>query len=182
MMSKGLIISTSTKQYSPFEIQDTRYLEHLRDHMKLRESYEGSVHKRRELLESNKRKNYQQELDRLTNELHRPNLPPKTISADPWVACWTVGRFNLPLSPSNTLKSGAGGAGTGRGYPEPFGLLEPPAQNPGPPPFILAFSSFFVFLTFFAMPQRSWTPPWTPPASPLDPLDNPGPPCPALTY
>ena len=72
---KGFKISTSTKQYSPFEMQDTRYLEHLRDHMKLRESYEGSLLKRHELLESNKRKNYQQELDRLTNELHRPNLP-----------------------------------------------------------------------------------------------------------
>ena len=76
---KGFKISTSAKQYSPFEMQDTRYLEHLWDHMKLRESYEGSVLKSRELLESNKRKNYQQELDRLTNELHPPNLPHSSI-------------------------------------------------------------------------------------------------------
>ena len=77
--AKGFKMSTSTKQYSPFEMQDTRYIEHLRDHMKLRESYEGSLLKRRELLESNKRKNYQQQLDRLTNELHRRNLPHSSI-------------------------------------------------------------------------------------------------------
>ena len=53
---KGFKISTSTKQYSPFEMQDTRYVEHVRGHMKLRESYEGSLLKRRELLESNERK------------------------------------------------------------------------------------------------------------------------------
>ena len=60
---KGFKISTSTKQYSSFELQDTRYLKHLRDHMKLRETYQGSLLKRNELLESNKRANYQNELD-----------------------------------------------------------------------------------------------------------------------
>ena len=76
---KGFKISTSTKQYSPFELQDTRYLEHLRDHMKLRETYQGSLLKRNELLESNKRANYQNELDRLMGELYRPNLPHSSI-------------------------------------------------------------------------------------------------------
>ena len=76
---KGFKISTGTKQYSPFQMTDTRYLEHLREHQKLREAYEGSVLKRNELLESNKRKNYQLELDRLMNELHRPNLPHSSI-------------------------------------------------------------------------------------------------------
>ena len=76
---KGFKISTSTKQYSPFELQDTRYLEHLRDHMKLRETYQGSLLKRNELLESSKRANYQNELDRLMNELYRPNLPHSSI-------------------------------------------------------------------------------------------------------
>ena len=75
---KGFKISTSQKMYSPFEMQDTRYLEHLREHAKLRETFQGSVLKRNELLESNKRKNYQMELDRLVNELHRPNLPHST--------------------------------------------------------------------------------------------------------
>ena len=76
---KGFKISTGTKQYSPFQMTDTRYLEHLREHQKLREAYEGSVLKRNELLESNKRKNYQLDLDRLMNELHRPNLPHSSI-------------------------------------------------------------------------------------------------------
>ena len=76
---KGFKISTPTKQYSPFEMKDTRYLEHLREHQKLREAYEGSIRKRNELLESNKRKNYHNELDRLVNELHRPNLPHSSI-------------------------------------------------------------------------------------------------------
>ena len=76
--SKGFKISTSTKQYSPFELHDTRYLEHLKHHMKLRDTYEGSVLKRNELMESNKRQNYQLEMDRLMNALHRPNLPHAT--------------------------------------------------------------------------------------------------------
>ena len=53
---KGFKISTSQKMYSPFEMQDTRYLEHLRDHAKLRETFQGSLLKRNELMESNKRK------------------------------------------------------------------------------------------------------------------------------
>ena len=76
---KGFKISTSQKMFSPFQMHDTRYLEHLREHQKLREAYEGSILKRNELLESNKRKNYQHELDRLMNELHRPNLPHSSI-------------------------------------------------------------------------------------------------------
>ena len=75
---KGFKISTLQKMYSPFEMQDTRYLEHLREHAKLRETFQGSLLKRNELLESNKRKNYQMELDRLMNEIHRPNLPHST--------------------------------------------------------------------------------------------------------
>ena len=59
--------------------------------MKLRESYEGSVLKRRELLESNKRKNYQQELDRLTNELHGPNLPHSSILLNGTIANSKIG-------------------------------------------------------------------------------------------
>jgi len=71
-------VSTSTKQFSPFEMRDTRYLEHLRDNMKLRETQEGSLLFRKKLLESNKRANYQLELDRLMGEIHRPNLPHPT--------------------------------------------------------------------------------------------------------
>ena len=76
--AKGFKISTSQKMYSPFQMQDTRYLEHLKHHMKLREAHEGSLLRRNELLESNKRQNYQLEIDRLMGELHRPNLPHPT--------------------------------------------------------------------------------------------------------
>ena len=76
---KGFKISTSQKMYSPFQMHDTRYLEHLREHQKLRDAHEGSLLQRNELLESSKRKNYQNELDRLMNELHRPNLPHSSI-------------------------------------------------------------------------------------------------------
>ena len=51
-------------------------------------------------------------------------------SADPFIDVLdTVGRF--PLPPPTTFKLGGAMAGTERGYPEPFVLLEPPAQNPG---------------------------------------------------
>ena len=43
---KGFKISTSQKMYSPFQMQDTRYLEHLRKHQKLRDACEGSLLKR----------------------------------------------------------------------------------------------------------------------------------------
>ena len=46
--------------------------------MKLRETQEGSILKRSELLQSNKRQNYQLEMNKLMNELHRQNLPHAT--------------------------------------------------------------------------------------------------------
>ena len=76
--AKRFKISTPQKMYSPFQMHDTRYLEHLKHHMKLRETQEGSTLKRNELLESNKRANYQLEIDRLMGELHRPNPPHPT--------------------------------------------------------------------------------------------------------
>ena len=75
---KGFQLSTPQKMYSPFEMQDTRYFEHLKHHMKLRKKQGESILKRSELLQSNKRQNYQFEIDRLTNESHRPNLPHAT--------------------------------------------------------------------------------------------------------
>ena len=83
------------------------------------------------------------------------------MSADPWVACWTLGRFNLP----NTLKSRQGGKGStlprgsvfSRFRPKP---LDPPLHPPLEPP------------------QTPWTP------GPLDPLGPPSAPPsnPCLTY
>ena len=53
------------------------------------------------------------------------------ISAEHWVACWTLlGGLTSPFPPSN-FGEGWATAGTEKGYPEPFVLLEPPAQNPG---------------------------------------------------
>ena len=66
---KGFKISTGTKQYSPFEMKDTRYLEHLREHQKLREAYEGSILKRkRTTRKATNEKIINTKLDRLMNE------------------------------------------------------------------------------------------------------------------
>ena len=69
-------IKGSVKNYRENNIAvcKERYLDHLRHHMKLGETQAGSTLKRNELLQSNTRQNYQLELDRLMNELHRPNL------------------------------------------------------------------------------------------------------------
>ena len=42
--------------------------------MKLRSAREGMLQLRKDMIEGNKRANYQNELDRVKNELHRPNL------------------------------------------------------------------------------------------------------------
>ena len=64
--------------YSPFSLRDTSYLEHLHKELKLRNAREAMVSLRKDMIESNKRSNYQNEIDRLTNELYRPNLPYST--------------------------------------------------------------------------------------------------------
>ena len=43
----------------------------------------------------------------------------------------TVGKFNLPPPFYLHIEGQGTAAGAERGYPEPFVLLEPPAQNPG---------------------------------------------------
>ena len=59
--------------FNPFMV-DTRYLEHLHKEMKLRNAREGMLMLRKNMIEGNKRANYQNEMDRIQNELHRPNL------------------------------------------------------------------------------------------------------------
>ena len=61
--------------YNPFLLRDNSYLEHLHKELKLRQSREAMLSLRKDMIESNKRSNYQNELDRLTNEISRPNLP-----------------------------------------------------------------------------------------------------------
>ena len=58
--------------YSPFDMRDTSYLEHLHKELKLRNARDAMVSLRKDMIESNKRSNYQNEIDRLTNELYRP--------------------------------------------------------------------------------------------------------------
>ena len=60
--------------FTPF-MSDTRWLEHLQKELKLRNAREGMVMMRKDMIEGNKRANYQNELDRIQNELYRPNLP-----------------------------------------------------------------------------------------------------------
>ena len=64
--------------FTPFDMRDLSYLEHLHKELKLRNTREGMVSLRKDMIESNKRSNYQNELDRITNELSRPNLPHAT--------------------------------------------------------------------------------------------------------
>ena len=72
-------LHTSQLNYTPFTMGDTSYLEHLSKEINLRNSREVAMQLRKDGLESNKRKNYQNELDRLTGEMSRPLLPHNSI-------------------------------------------------------------------------------------------------------
>ena len=78
--NKGKIFLQSSQiKYSPFDVKDNEYLKHLYERMKLRDSQEASVAFRKYIQEGHARANYQNELDRLIMELHRPNLPHSTL-------------------------------------------------------------------------------------------------------
>ena len=66
-------LHTTMMNFNPF-MRDTAFLEHLHKEMKLRSAREGMLQLRKDMIEGNKRANYQNELDRVNNELHRPNL------------------------------------------------------------------------------------------------------------
>ena len=66
-------LHTTMMNFNPF-MRDTAFLEHLHKEMKLRSAREGMLQLRKDMIEGNKRANYQNELDRVKNELHRPNL------------------------------------------------------------------------------------------------------------
>ena len=77
--NKGnIFLQSSQIKYSPFDLKDTKYLEHLHEQMKLRNSQEASVALRKKIDEGNKRANYVNELDRMMGELYCPNLPHAT--------------------------------------------------------------------------------------------------------
>lgn len=65
----------SQMNFTPFDMRDLSYLEHLHKELKLRNTREAMVSLRKDMIDSNKRANYQNEMDRITNELSRPNLP-----------------------------------------------------------------------------------------------------------
>ena len=69
------MLQSSMLKFSPFDYTDTGYLKHLAEQLNLRKAREASVALRKDMMESNNRSNYQNELDRLQSELHRPNLP-----------------------------------------------------------------------------------------------------------
>ena len=64
--------------FSPFDMRDTSYLEHLHKELKLRNAREGMVALRKDMIQANARSKYQNELDRLRGEVQRDNLPHNT--------------------------------------------------------------------------------------------------------
>ena len=68
-------LQKSLLNYSPFDLRDTRYLEHLHKELKLRNAREAMISLRNDMIESNKRANYQNEKERLENQMRRDNLP-----------------------------------------------------------------------------------------------------------
>ena len=67
-------LHTSSKTFTPFDMQDTRYLEHLHQHAKLRNSRDALLLKLKDYKESIARANYRNEKERLENEIDKPNI------------------------------------------------------------------------------------------------------------
>ena len=72
------MLQSSMLKFSPFDYTDTGYLKHLAEQLNLRQARQASIALRKDMKDSNARSNYQNELDRLQMELHRPNLPVPT--------------------------------------------------------------------------------------------------------
>ena len=64
----------SQANHNPFMMYDTRYLEHLHQQAKIRNSRDALMMKLKDYKESIARANYQNERQRLENELDRPNI------------------------------------------------------------------------------------------------------------
>ena len=76
--TKAHIIGETKTNFMPVDMRDTAYLEHLSKELKLRNARAGLLSLRNDMLQANKRANFQNEFDRITNELSRPNLPHNT--------------------------------------------------------------------------------------------------------
>ena len=66
--------SASGHNYGIFKNQDTRYMKWLKDKLDERETRDKLISVRNDILEGNKRVNYRNQVERLTNELQRDNL------------------------------------------------------------------------------------------------------------
>ena len=73
--TKAHIVGEQKSNFTPFDMRDTAYLEHLSKELKLRNARAGLLSLRNDMLQANKRANFQNEYDRIMNELSRPNLP-----------------------------------------------------------------------------------------------------------
>ena len=72
-------VGEQKSNFTPFDLRDHAYLEHLSKELKLRNARAGLLSLRNDMLQANKRANFQNEFDRITNELSRPNLPHNTV-------------------------------------------------------------------------------------------------------
>jgi len=67
-------LHVSPKNFSPFDMTETRYLEHLHHQAKIRNSRDTLLMKLKDYKESIARANYCNERQRLENELDRPDI------------------------------------------------------------------------------------------------------------
>ena len=67
-------LHASTKTFSPFDMVDSRYLEHLHQQAKIRNSRDTLLMKLKDYQESVQRANHRNERERLENEIDRPNI------------------------------------------------------------------------------------------------------------
>ena len=74
-------LQKSLLNYSPFDMRDTSYLEHLHKELKLRNAREAMISLRNDLRRSDERANDPNDekyLKWLEDKLHRPNMPHPT--------------------------------------------------------------------------------------------------------
>ena len=62
------------KNQGMFKHQDTRYMKWLKDELDRRETRDKLVSYRNNIIESNKRVNYRNQIERINNEIQRDNL------------------------------------------------------------------------------------------------------------
>ena len=66
--------SATGNNYGIFKHQDTRYMKYLKEQLDWRETRDKLISYRNDIIESNKRVNYRNQIDRMNNEIQRDNL------------------------------------------------------------------------------------------------------------